>query len=97
MGLVFSILCFVHIWIPRLKIKPKLSPPRQTGLQAQGRGQCSPALPSGHQETSSRDLWGHPRHPGYVEASSKIHRDLRLQALRDGSPSQPGGEMEKPQ
>lgn len=37
--LAFSLLCFVHIWIPRrLKIKPKLSCPLQTGLQAQVRG-----------------------------------------------------------
>lgn len=90
MGLVFSIFCFVHLWVPRrLNIKPKLSPLWQTGLQAQARGPRGPVLPSGHQETTSVDLWGrHPWHLGFLEASSKLHRDLCRQA--------PGGQLPKP-
>lgn len=35
----------VHVWIPwRLKVKPELSPPLQTGLPARGAGQHGPAL-----------------------------------------------------
>lgn len=36
MGLVLSLPCFMHIWMPSsLEIKPELSPPLQAGLQAQ--------------------------------------------------------------
>lgn len=95
-GVVPSLLC-AHLGSmkPENEAQVKLSvADRVPGL---GEGQCCPALTLGTRQCRSVDLRGQPRTQATQQASSKTHHDLCQQALRDGSPGQPGGETEKPQ
>lgn len=93
MGLVFSIFCFVHLWVPRrLNIKPKLSPPWQTGLQAQARGHAAQYCLLGIRRRRAWTFgvvilgtWASWKHLPSSAATSAGR------PLGDSSPSQPGG------